>query len=182
VRAPDDAAWQKIRGCLAPLVDADAVMVGERPLREELAEIARIFSTPFKRSTPKQKAKRQRETLATVEALLGKFNYTSMGMAYTSEAREELGALAVKLRTQIEKLDAEGSSSRGNALMEERNEYLVELVHVWYMAIMPAAARPRRRKDLIEFLVTCTAPLFPKTTDKAISTFLDRRKKNLIRS
>jgi hypothetical protein len=181
VRAPD-AAWQQIRGCLAPLVDADAVMVGERPLRAELAEIARIFSTPCKRSTPKQKAKRQRETLVAIEALLGKFNYAAMGIASIDAvtAREELVALAVKLRAQIAKLDAAGSSSRRNALMDERNEYLVELVHVWDTAIVPAAARQHRQKDLIRFLFTCTVPLFPKTTDKSISSFLDR--KHLIRS
>jgi hypothetical protein len=184
VRAPDqdfvaysDEEWAKIRSSLATLsIDVDTVMVGERPLHEELVEIARIFSTPFKRLTPKQKAKRQRETLATIEALLGKLNFSSMGMAFIDSvaAREELEALAVKLRTQIEKLDAEGSSSRGNALMDERNEYLVELRHVWDTAIVPAAAR-HRRKDLIRFLLACASPLFPKTTDKAIENYLDRR-------
>jgi hypothetical protein len=117
-----------------------------------------------------------RETLATIEALLGKLNFSSMGMAFIDSvaAREELEALAVKLRAQIEKLDAEGSSSRGNALMDERNEYLVELRHVWDTAIVPAAAR-HRRKDLIRFLLACASPLFPKTTDKAIENYLDRR-------
>jgi hypothetical protein len=185
VRAPDQdfvaysvAQWAEIKTSLATLgIDADTVIVGERALHEELVEIARIFSTPFKRSTPKQKAKRQRETLVTIEALLGKFNYASMGMAsiHSVTAREELEALAVKLRIQIEKLDAEGSSSRGNALMDERNEYLIELMHVWDTAIVPAAARRRRRKDQIRFLLACASPLFPKTTESAIKNYLDRR-------
>lgn len=59
--------------------------------------------------------------------------------------------------------------------MDDRNEYLVELMHVWDTAIVSAAARPPGRKALIRFLLACTSPLFPKTTEKAIKNYLDRR-------
>lgn len=95
--------WTAIKISFTTLgINADTVMVGERTLHEELVEIARIFITPLKRSTPKQKAKRQRETLATIEALLGRFNYRSTGIAYINlvATRDELEALAVKLQTR----------------------------------------------------------------------------------
>jgi hypothetical protein len=180
VRAPDqdfvaysDEEWAKIRSSLATLsIDVDTVMVGERPLHEELVEIARIFSTPFKRLTPKQKAKRQRETLATIEALLGKLNFSSMGMAFIDSvaAREELEALAVKLRAQIAKLDAAGSSRGDNARKGTRNEYWEECAQL----LEAIAPRPVKPKELIRFLLACSP--FP-TTNSAVAMFVYRRKR-----
>jgi hypothetical protein len=182
MRAIDDARWRKVKDSLSPFgLDADAVMVTTGlktaqplPLRDALEELALeiAFSRPRQRRTPKQRADAQRETLAAIEALLGAFNYSSMGLAYidTVTAQEELEALAAKLRAQIAKLDAAGSNRRDNARKRTRNEYWEECAQL----LGPIAPRPVKPKELIRFLLACSP--FP-TTDSAVEMFVYRCKR-----
>jgi hypothetical protein len=179
MRAIDDARWRKVKDSLNPFgLDADAVMVTTglktaQPLRDALEELAlEIAFSRRRRRTPKQKADAQRETLAAIEALLGRFNYGSMGLAYTDAvtAREELEALAVKLRAQIAKLDAAGSSRGDNARKGTRNEYWEECAQL----LEAIAPRPVKPKELIRFLLACSP--FP-TTNSAVAMFVYRRKR-----
>ena len=199
MKAPDakfiaytDAQWAQIHEMLARLgVKADTEICGfwwldfsadkPRPLRYWLEQAARDFSRFQPRPTLKQEAANGRETLAAINVVLGRLNHDAVGRyAYViarkdiQAAERALTALAAKLQRQLQTLASVNSASKLNAKQVERNEFLDYLTRLWRVLITPVARRELKRKDLVRFLLACVAPVFPHTTEKAITGYLDR--------
>lgn len=199
MRAPEEkftayteAQWTQIHEMLARFgVKADTKIgvfwwldysAGEpRPLRYWLERTARHFSSYPSRPTLKQEAANGRETLDAINVVLGRLNHDAVGhYAYVvgqkdiQAAERALRALAAKLQRQLQTLASVDSASKLNAKQVERNEFLDYLARLWRVLITPVASRELKRKDLVRFLLACVVPVFPHTTEKAITGYLDR--------
>lgn len=200
MKAPDagkfiaytDAQWARIDEMLARLgVKADTEIGGfwwldfasgePRPLRYWLEQTARDFSRFQPRPTLKQEAANGRETLAAIKVVLGRLNHDAVGhYAYVvgrkdiQVADRALTSLSATLERRLQTLASVGSASKLNAKQVERNEFLDYLTRLWRVLITPVARRELKRKDLVRFLLACVVPVFPHTTEKAITGYLDR--------
>jgi hypothetical protein len=174
--------WQAIRGSLASLIDADAVMAcyrwwdvtstPQRPLRAVLAEMFEGFVTeippegrPRSHWTPKKAARQRRATLASVETTLDRLR--ALRWQGAAAAESALTALAAELHADPDETATVYGNS--NARKQYRNEYLDHLVRLWEAFIVPAAGRRPLRKELERFLLACAEPLFPSITAKAVA-------------
>jgi hypothetical protein len=97
---------------------------------------------------------------------------TAGGADPVTSAHEGLTRLVARLQRRLDKLEAEGSSSSGNA-GKTHNQYWKELALLW--GAITANASERRPKDLQEFLLACSASLFLKAAkSRALENFVAR--------
>ena len=201
MKAPDakfvrysDKDWAAIKRVFATVgIDADHVEIGERShgegdyfivtpntddpferfafsvqsLRELLNHLAwecdkqRRWSRPL---TPKQDAKKLKKFIEAYQGVKGL-------VWYDPDAAPDDDSTPDVIKTAQEQLDrlvALGRTNK-NARKDWRAEFWIRLRAVWRVANSPS------RKLRINFLVTCSAPLFP-VDDKAVANFLDNPK------
>ena len=167
-------------------IDADTATVGDRwwaqpypvaallappqrPLREQLQELASDYRQLWRGLTPKQEADEIQTVLDTLVHARVTLNSSKVGfVAYESDGvREAVDAFTVKAERHIARLRAAGNRTGANA----RKAYTVywgELVLLWRAITAGSAQSPS------QFLRVCSAPVFSETTEGGIRNFLDR--------
>jgi hypothetical protein len=183
--------WQAVKALLGSThigIDAEKTTVKwfriQRPLRDVLEDATDRHLRLPRRKTPRQRADKQRKSLAEIQALLEKLargmRYAEFGMLgahnEAEEAEAALTALAERLKNQIAALDAQGRSSKHNARKLSRNHIWSKLIDVWKAATV-GAKRPPQRRHLIKFLRLCSPDQLAPSSDKTVATFLDRLKR-----
>jgi hypothetical protein len=178
---------KKIQDSLSPFaMDVESLM-------GEIEMIAMRFDgPPFWKfaPTPRDAAGDIRETVTKIEALLERLdrhphNYGDvpvdidaprLGLAFPPlktlpGAMSALALLRDELKPRIDKLMAMNRAGR-NASQPHR-KYWRALTQLWWEATAHKADR-RQHKHLVEFLIACSEPLFPKATKtSAVSAFVE---------
>jgi hypothetical protein len=174
-----DTEWRKIKTSLASVrVELDETMIDlelpdvgqalERPLRDALQGLAWYYSAVSRLGeplTPKQQAAELRKGLTTLKVALD-------AIGSDADTMRPADALVARVQQRHDELAVMGSRSHNNA-RKTHIKYWRQLTLLW--RTIPANNRRRRHKDLHQFLLACSAPVFPTaTTDKALIAFIER--------
>ena len=199
--AYSEADWRSIKTSLDRIgIDADAMTVGDRwwaqpdpaaalaagpkqPLREQLQELAAdyrglaAYSKQGNSLTPLQEAGELREKLKKLEPARAALNSRLLQfIPQTPDALEALTVVIAKVKRHVDRLTAEGSSSRVNA-RKVHIEYWGKLMLLW-QAITADQNRRQRERALDPFLLACSTPAFPQETSKSkVNDFCKKRGK-----
>lgn len=193
MRAPDhnfvaysDAQWQQIDGLLAELGLADVdqsmpwwhfAIYHTAPTRTGLEQLARdtVEASQLRLVTAKQQLQEERERLAVLEqafAALEVFDDTNYGI----RARAALGDVIKRVQRRIDWLETQGDQRKESAHKQWRDEFWHTLAHL-AKSISAAADRRVRAQHVREFIIACSAPVFPgETNDDAVAYFLKKGK------
>jgi len=173
-----DAQWAAIRNVVGRIdLDADAIKVGKRSLRQELESSPHFYERITEmRRTPKQRAVMLREALEEIEAVRRRFSHRSLlpvsVAAYApTEAKaacDALATLAARLQSNLDAVSDVANPS--NATKAARNAFLHDLVQLWNRI----GGGQSTRKAMEDFLVACALPAYPDLTAKAVENFVDR--------